>query len=255
MHEIEPLLLSATRISTQIGGRTLTAGTGFFYAEGERLFLVTSRHVFHEPASGHLPDQITFPVHTSLVDLTRTVVCRLPLYEQGASQWVEARDSGGRVDVAAIEVPARALPESVQMRAFRAENIRVDHDAVQVGLPILLVGFPLGFYDVTHQLPVVRQGSIASAYGVRFQGQGFFLTDARMHRGASGAPVVMRREIPGAALQWALLGVHSAKMDMAGRNASEDDSLGLNCAWYADILQTLTRPRDSAVAASPAGGS
>jgi hypothetical protein len=41
-------------------------------------------------------------------------------------------------------------------------------------------------------LPIVRQGIVASAHGWRFQGQGCFLTDARVHRGISGAPVVGR---------------------------------------------------------------
>jgi len=29
-------------------------------------------------------------------------------------------------------------------------------------------------------------------------------------------------------------------MDMGSRDLKEDESLGLNCAWYADILMTLT---------------
>jgi hypothetical protein len=29
---------------------------------------------------------------------------------------------------------------------------------------------------------------------------------------------------------------------MLGRDAEQDESLGLNCAWYADILLTLTQP-------------
>jgi hypothetical protein len=29
-------------------------------------------------------------------------------------------------------------------------------------------------------------------------------------------------------------------MDMATRDATQDESLGLNCAWYADVLMTLT---------------
>ena len=36
---------------------------------------------------------------------------------------------------------------------------------------MLIVGFPLGFHDWLHHLPVVRQATIASAFGVRFQGQ------------------------------------------------------------------------------------
>ena len=41
-------------------------------------------------------------------------------------------------------------------------------------------------------------------------------------------------------LPWKLLGVHSARMDMKTRDLVEDESLGLNCAWYADIVMTLT---------------
>jgi hypothetical protein len=42
-------------------------------------------------------------------------------------------------------------------------------------------------------------------------------------------------------LPWLLLGVHSARLDAGGRDAEVDEALGLNCAWYADILLTLTR--------------
>jgi hypothetical protein len=41
-------------------------------------------------------------------------------------------------------------------------------------------------------------------------------------------------------LPWKLLGVHSGRLDMHTRDAQLDDSLGLNSAWYADILLTLT---------------
>ena len=38
-----------------------------------------------------------------------------------------------------------------------------------------------------------------------------------------------------------LLGVHSSRLDVVNRDASQDESLDLNCAWYADILMTLTQ--------------
>jgi hypothetical protein len=115
---------------------------------------------------------------------------------------------------------------------------------------LLVVGFPLGFQDTVHNLPVVRHAVIASAFGVRFQGQGYFLTDARTHRGTSGAPVVMRSAEAGTALPWKLLGVHSSRMDMGTRDLQQDESLGLNCAWYADILLTLTDEKKRAEADS-----
>jgi transposase-like protein len=37
-----------------------------------------------------------------------------------------------------------------------------------------------------HHMPVVRQAAVASSFGLRFGGQGYFLTDARTHRGTSG---------------------------------------------------------------------
>jgi hypothetical protein len=113
-----------------------------------------------------------------------------------------------------------------------------------VGTSVLIVGFPLGFHDTLHRLPVARQAVIASAFGIRFQGNGYFLTDARMHRGTSGAPVVSRgpTQCAGRAeLTWMLLGVHAARMDVANRDVHLDEHLDLNCAWYADILLTLTQ--------------
>ena len=41
-------------------------------------------------------------------------------------------------------------------------------------------------------------------------------------------------------LPWKLLGVHFARMEMDGQGLSVEESLGLNSAWYADILLTLT---------------
>ena len=110
---------------------------------------------------------------------------------------------------------------------------------------VLLRAFGLGFHDTLHHLPVVRQAVVASSFGVRFQGQGYFLTDARTHRGSSGAPVVMHAPSLGSDLPWKLLGVHASRVDMRTRDLALDESLGLNCAWYADILLTLVADRDA----------
>ncbi len=41
-------------------------------------------------------------------------------------------------------------------------------------------------------------------------------------------------------LHWKLLGIHSARLEAGTRDLKLDEALGLNCAWYADILLTLT---------------
>jgi hypothetical protein len=234
----EALLLSTTRVSTFAGQVWLTASSGFFFRRDRRLYLVTSRHVFFDEPSGHFPDRVEIVFHTDTKDLTRTSVLSVPLYAAGQAQWKQGTDSGGAVDVAAIELVSGSLPEGAVMRCFGPENLAETLDDIEVGAPLLLVGFPLGFFDTVHHLPIVRQAIVASSFGVRFQGHGYFLTDARMHRGASGAPVVTRASTGDPAMPWCS---GYARFDMRDRNALEDESLGLNCAWYADILMTLTQ--------------
>jgi S1-C subfamily serine protease len=243
---VEPVLLTTARIGTFDGTRALTGASGFFFERDERLFLVTSRHVLFDAASEHRPDRIEIGLHVDPHDLARVVGFSIPLYRDRRAVWRQATDAGGEVDVAAIEIDREALPKPHVLRAFTPEHLLDSLSEVEVGRPLLIVGYPLGFHDMRHHLPVARQAAIASAFGVRFQGQGLFLTDARTHRGTSGAPVLLHDEAarrhPGA-LPWVLLGVHAARMDMAGRDRAEDESLGLNCAWYADVLRALTAPR------------
>lgn len=241
---LDPLLLTATRITTFLGSTVLTGASGFFFRRGEKLFLVTNRHVFADASSGHFPDRVEIEFHTDAKDLTRFATFSIPLYRDALSQWREATDSGGPVDVATIEITLDRLPEQAVYRAFDESHLQASgDDEVTLGDALTVVGFPLGFHDTIHHLAVVRAASIASAYGVRFQQQGCFLTDARTHRGSSGAPVLRRRThepADAASLPWQLLGVHSTRMDMRTRDRAQDESLGLNCVWYADVLMTLT---------------
>jgi hypothetical protein len=237
---IEPLLLAVARVSTFAGERVLTAATGFFFERGDRLFLVTGRHVVIDEPTGHHPDRVDITLHGDAVDLTRANVLSVPLYDEGTSTWKQAKDSGGEIDVAVLELDRATLPKGTVLRAFTLAHLQGPLEEIALGSPLLIVGFPLGFYDTVHHLPVARHAAVASAFGVRFQGEGFFLTDARMHRGASGAPVAISDPKGDPTLPWKLLGIHSSRLDMRTREEGIDESLGLNCAWYADILRTLT---------------
>lgn len=235
----ESILLTATRVSTFAGTQALTSATGFFFKRDDRLFLVTSRHVVFDARSSHLPDRIEFTVHLDATDLTRSFVVSLPLYREGVAIWRQGTDAGGEVDMAVIQIDAAVLPASSAICYFTPDHLERTLDVLEVGTSIHIVGFPLGFYDTVHNLPVVRQGAIASSFGVRFQGKGYFLTDARTHRGMSGAPVVLRTSEDGP-LPWKLLGVHGSGFDMRDRDRELDDPLGLSISWYADMLLVLT---------------
>lgn len=237
---IEPLLLTTTQITTFDVGRQLSRATGFFFERDGRLYLVTNRHVLFDEPSGHFPNRIEIDFHTDTEDLTQFSVLSVPLYRDGECVWHQGRDAAGDIDVAVLELDRTFLPASAVFECFTPLHLQFALNEIEVGMSLLLVGYPLGFQDTRHHLPVVRQALIASSFGVRFQGQGYFLTDARTHRGSSGAPVVLHDTSVDPGLPWKLLGVHSARMDIGPRDRQLDDSLGLNCAWYADILLTLT---------------
>jgi S1-C subfamily serine protease len=237
---IEPLLLTTTRVSTFFHQQALTIASGFFFERDGRLFLVTSRHVLVDRPGGHVPNRIELTLHTDAGNLTRTTGLSVLLYEGGEGVWHQGRDAGGEIYVAVIELERSALPATALFRSFTPAHLQHSLQEVEVGSPLLVVGFPLGFHDTWHHVPVVRQAIIASSFGLRFQGKGYFLTDARTHHATSGAPVVMRNPGGDASLPWKLLGVHSSMLEMAGRDLQHEDLLGLNCAWYADILMTLT---------------
>jgi S1-C subfamily serine protease len=242
---IDSLLLTATRIVTYEHSRALTNATGFFFLRDERLYLVTSRHVLIDEPSKHRPNRIEIELHTDAGDLARSTMFSMMLFADGRSLWKQGVDAAGEVDVAVLQIDRQALPPAALLRVFTPAHLALPGAAVEVGSSVLILGFPLGFHDTLHHLPVVRQSVVASAWGMRFQGEGYFLTDARTHRGTSGAPVVMREQrpphqLPDPALPWRLLGVHSGTLDMGERDLTKDESLGLNCTWYADILLTLT---------------
>ncbi len=240
---IETLLLTAARILTYEQQRALTNASGFFFERDGRLFLVTSRHVLIDEPSKHFPDRLEIELHTDPDNLAKSTGFSIPLYRDGRSIWRQGLDTAGEIDVAAIEIERSALPAKTLYRAFTPEHLPRPSDQVEVGTALVVVGFPLGFHDALHHMPVVRHAVVASSFGLRFQGEGYFLTDARTHRGTSGAPIAMRVSEPQAMLgdlPWMLLGVHSARLDLGTRDLELDEALGLNCAWYADILPTLT---------------
>ena len=239
---IEPLLLTTARVTTFHGADQLTGASGFYFERDNRLYLVTSRHVLRDKLSRHFPDRVEIELHLNPDNVAESTGFSMLLYRKSQSVWREESDRAGPVDVAVIEIDKAALPPNVAYRAFTPDHLAGGYDRIEVGTPLLVVGFPLGFHDTLHHMPVARHAIIASSYGLRFQGEGYFLTDGRTHRGMSGAPVVARPMEPTAVdeLNWVLLGVHSARIDIGTRDLNMDEALGLNSAWYADVLLRLT---------------
>lgn len=243
MAMVDPLLMTTVAIETFDGDRALTRATGFFFRRKRQVFLVTAGHVFCDEEANHYPDRVVLDRHVDRGNVAATAPMTAPLHRNGRPLWRAGQDGGGAVDVATLPLDDGDALRNTAHRAFEHHHIARDGADVLVGASLVIAGFPLGFYDTLHHLAVARHAALASSFGLRFQGRGFFLTDARTHRGLSGAPVVTRAARGGGEFPWRLLGVHSSRLDMASRDLAADEALGLNCAWYADILDVLTDTR------------
>ncbi|HSN70301.1 MAG TPA: hypothetical protein VLT59_02280 [Steroidobacteraceae bacterium] len=94
-----------------------------------------------------------------------------------------------------LEIEKSALLDEAVERALTTSHLVQAPMTVDIG-SLLVVGFPLGFHGSLHHIRVVGHAVVASSFGMRLEGRGYFLTDVRTHRGTSGAPVVLRTRYP-----------------------------------------------------------
>jgi hypothetical protein len=67
-----------------------------------------------------------------------------------------------------------------------------DLEDLNCGEPVWFVGYPDGWRDELHNLPLMRTGSIASLPRLSFDGRSEFVIDAQAFPGSSGSPVFAR---------------------------------------------------------------
>lgn len=95
---IETILLAVTRVTTFEGQQAKTNATGFFFKRGQRLFVVTSRHVLIDEPTQHFPDRIEIELHGNPNNVAESIGFSILLYHDGKSIWRDGLDSGGGID-------------------------------------------------------------------------------------------------------------------------------------------------------------
>ncbi len=240
MMPISDINFTTTKIKMLTAGNESGTASGFFFLHNGIKYLATNRHVVIDEDDGFAPDTLKLTLHLDRENLARNCEIQAVLYESGKPLWKQHPSYGANCcDVVLLPLSDSTLKgnnflkfNSATITFINSEIINTS-DVNSFG-DVVVIGYPLGFYDKLNNLPVYRRASIASAYGVNFDGLPYFLIDANLHPGTSGSPVVnshhtlFREGDPKEG--YALFGVHSAEHVVGG------DPLGLNVVWYAHTL-------------------
>jgi hypothetical protein len=196
--DLEYPSLMTTPVVLMSGTRAVSQGTGFFFAsttidgKPDTVFLVTNYHVVagrppltSGPRAG---DRIRFILHENAADLKRVRPIELPLYDQrGDPMWIMS-DAVPSADVVLIPIPAEAYKD-ISLLVFSEGHTRGDIK-IRPSSAATLLGYPYGFFDESHFLPVWKTGHVASEPSVDFNDLPTFLVDVSAFPGMSGSPVL-----------------------------------------------------------------
>ncbi len=246
---IDTMYLHVAKILTFANGTPLTNATGFFYLHQKFLYLVTAGHVVLNEAAQHRPDHLQVSLHSDPSDLRQCADLSIPLYKDGVPQWYQHPRFDA--DVAAVAINDPTVLNSYFLAPFGPDDIMNNNQEMPLGQDVLILGFPLGFHDTLNNLPIVRSATIASSFAHPFKGEPYFLTDARLHRGMSGSPVIFFPESDDQGTRrWKLLGIHTSALDVSNRDPTQDERLALNTTWYASLIPEML-PSHEAPNANP----
>ena len=194
--DIDPASLMTTPVLLMQSGRTVSQGTGFLFGSTtvdgtiETVFLVTNYHV----VTGHAPlstspragDRIRIVLHRSATDLGDVRAVELSLYDEANRPLWLASDAYPAADIVLIPLPA-SVYEGLSPLVFTEAHTRGDI-RIRPTSGATLLGYPYGFYDQKHFLPVWKTGHVASEPSVDFEGRPVFLVDVSAFPGDVGIP-------------------------------------------------------------------
>lgn len=241
---IDPRLVRVAKVLTFREGNGIGNATGFFFLREGYLYFITNRHVVCDDLNQLYPDALQVQVHNDRNDLTSHGELTVPVLDsEGRPLWREHPELGKAVDVVAVPINDPLVITHWHVDTFGPGDLFDEKLGLPLGQEVIIIGFPLGFEDSLHRLPLIRRATLASVYPLPFKGEPYFVTDAWMHRGTSGSPVVAKIfDVATENTSWKLLGVHSASLDVSNRDPAQDARLGLNMAWYASLIMAMTEP-------------
>ena len=251
-------------------------GTGFYYstlapAEGEGpqwrqvedMWLVTNRHVLIPKDDNDRemrPIRLTFHLR-SIDGLGRLTWDPVEVDADAISSLTKLHPDDS-VDVAMLNI-SEIFTSRIKGDQRYAQPVFLHSDKfagknkiqVEASSDILVVGYPRGYYDHVNLFPIVKSGIIASRWGVGFEGQPYFLIDAKLFPGSSGSVVISKptdlvvdngRMMYATEKQFAFLGIYSGEPQLEEKPVAignlivtQKTGFDLGIVWYAELLEEI----------------
>ena len=251
--------------------------SGFYYTEVEdntdekgphwvkieKQWLITNRHVVFNKISGieYLVDEFTFCLRTNdglQIDWLPITIDKAELSKRMKLH------TNNNVDVVAIDVSDILTKTMIENQdkgimlstALTNKNLPDNQPiTIDVTSDVVVASYPKGFYDVENKFPIVKSGIIASAWGLKFNGNPIFEIDAQLFPGSSGGLVISKPT--NIALfdqsmhysttkQFVFLGVYSGEYLWKEIEELEDGtqkvrerSYGLGNVWYSYLIPQI----------------
>lgn len=237
-----------THIEILKEGSSQGVASGFFFNyKAKQKYLVTNRHVVIDEEDNFYPNQLRIILHTNRENLKSNYAIDINLYShKNEPHWKEhPKYSEYLCDIVLVPLTKQTLSKVNFIKFMKSSIIFFNETHVVLKKPVnsfgdvVVIGYPLGFFDCVNNLPVYRKAMIASDFNINFMDKPYFLIDANLHEGTSGSPVVNSHHTlfkEGKKNEgYVLFGVHSAEHLMEG------EPLGLNVVWHANLLEEIAK--------------
>lgn len=207
--------------------------------------MITNRHVLVEEPK-YMPNIVRLRLHTNASDLRQNRDYDIKIYDRaGRKLWQEAAEPA---DIVAIPLDKLELSkQGFVFISFASNNFLPADLMLEIGEDVMVMGYPLGqYYDELYNLPIIRHGTVASQYPVRYNNNPYFLVDATLHEGTSGSPVMTKskdswkkKDGTSANLgsQFYLIGINARTFE----RPKGEQPLGLNATIYTSLIEGMTR--------------
>lgn len=191
----EQLAFTTIRIRCEASTGAISTGSGFvfnFNLGDNRIVptIVTNRHVVENAVTG------TFQL-TRSDDSGNPIIGEFEniLIDNFEQRWLQHPHG---IDLCAMPIaPLLELAQNQNVRFFYRsfdENIIASSQVLSelTALEeILMIGYPVGIWDSSNNMPIFRRGITATHPNINYEGREEFLIDAACFPGSSGSPVLL----------------------------------------------------------------